>query len=141
MKIVKEKDANECDIRDLIDRFICFRIPSIDTPIDDVINILVEDCCEFNKDNVHTLAEQLRLYDKLTDKYIELLINGCFRWHIPELAEQIRLANKLTDKYIELLIYSCCRIDIPRLVQQIPDNYKPTKAVIELLEAKGYKVL
>ena len=69
------------------------------------------------------------------------MIRGCFRWYIPELAEQIRLANKLTDKYIELLIYSCCRIDIPRLVQQIPDNYKPTKAVIELLEAKGYKVL
>lgn len=141
MKIVRKKDANECDIGDLIDRFRCFRFPSIDTPIDDVINILVEDCCEFNRDKIHTLAEQLRLYDKLTDKYIELLIKNCLAWYISKLAKQIKLAGKLTNKYIELLIEHCSYTDIPELLKQIPDDYKPTKAVIELLEQKGYKVL
>jgi len=141
MKIVKKKDANECNVEELIDRFRCFRIPLKDDSIDKVINMLVEDCCEFDKDNIHKLAEQLRLYNKLTDKYIELLIDYCLGWYVPELAEQVRLANKLTDKYIELLICRCHITDIPRLTKQIPDNYKPTEAVIKILNKKGYEVL
>ena len=120
MKVIKKEGAPDYDAIDFIEYFgscyiqkIAKKIKSSNDLTNDVINILVKDCCENSKYKIHYLAEQLRLYDKLTDDNIKIMIKNCLPWYIPNLAIQIRLANKLTDKYIELLIDCCYRNDIP----------------------------
>lgn len=120
MKIVRKKGTFEYDARELIERFGSHYIQGLAKQIkspnpndltDDVIKILVKDCCEYRSAIVY------------------------------ELAKQIRLLNKLTDDNIELLIKRCSHRDIPTLVQQLPDDYKPTDEVIKILQEKGYEVL
>ena len=150
MKIVRKKGTFEYDARELIERFGSYYIQGLAKQIkspnpndltDDVIKILVKDCCEYLPTSVYELAKQIRLLNKLTDEYIELFIKSCVSWHLHDLAEQLRLADKLTDYNIELLIKQCSHHDIPTLVQEIPDDYKPTDEVVKILQEKGYEVL